>query len=379
MRTNVAVVVAILVSGRVLAQGEAKPAPTPTAATAELKAPAAPLLVPVPANLGADAVLPPPEATPATAAPTLSCEKTGPATATVGRPWTYQIVLRNLGAVALQQVRVEDTLPADAHLVSTEPKGEQTGNCVSWNLGTLEPGGQRRLEVTLQPSHEGPLTQAATATFTISSTVSSSLSTNILPAPGRLALTLTGPERVATGGRATFRLIVANAGPGPLTGVVLRDRLPPGLQHPQGEFLEADVGKLAPAQSKQVTLEVAAVKPGRYVTQAIATSHEGGEASAQAVLLVTELPVVVRKSAPVRRLLTRESEYHIQATNPGPAVARHVELSDRLPDGFDFVSASDGGTFDAHARRVSWVLDMVPAGQTKTLTVRVLAPTAAPQ
>jgi hypothetical protein len=45
-------------------------------------------------------------------------------------------------------------------------------------------------------------------------------------------------------------------------------------------------------------------------------------------------------------------------------------VTDTLPRGLRFLSASDGGTYDAETRTVTWDLGTVPVGDVDTLKLR---------
>jgi uncharacterized repeat protein (TIGR01451 family) len=67
-----------------------------------------------------------------------------------------------------------------------------------------------------------------------------------------------------------------------------------------------------------------------------------------------------------------ELTYTVRVDNIGSAAAQNVLVRDVLPEGTTFVSASDGGTYDAATRTVRWSLGTFGAGQAvKALTLRV--------
>jgi uncharacterized repeat protein (TIGR01451 family) len=297
--------------------------------------------------------------------PALQLEVFGPAALNLGKPLTYEIVVRNTGAAAAAAVRVEDEVPAGARCLGAEPRPEVHGDRLIWNLGSLEPGAERRLKVELQPAGEGELTSTASVTFAASAPVRTRITRP------RLTLAMTGPERVQVGDAADFQLQVSNPGTGPATGVVLAARLPAGLQHPQGDFIQADLGTLAPGETRSVTLQTTAVKAGRHVNQAQVIGEESLMASAQAAVGITEPILAVRLSGPQRCFLDRETEFRLEVSNTGTAPATSVWLTDVLPEGLEFLSASDGGVLEPTARAIGWALGTLPAGQTRGVTVRL--------
>src|SRR5262249_6485040 len=63
--------------------------------------------------------------------------------------------------------------------------------------------------------------------------------------------------------------------------------------------------------------------------------------------------------------------YTIRVHNPGSTPAANVLLTDVMPEGMKFLTASDGGQHDARARQVSWRLDEIGPGQTKQVQVEL--------
>src|SRR5262245_46728283 len=89
-----------------------------------------------------DNVPPPP-----TAAPSIAIEMVGPEIANIGSPVGYELVVHNTGKVAVAHVRVEDEMPNGFTYVGGEPKADQPGPRMAWNLGGMEPGTERRIKV----------------------------------------------------------------------------------------------------------------------------------------------------------------------------------------------------------------------------------------
>ena len=86
--------------------------------------------------------------------------------------------------------------------------------------------------------------------------------------------------------------------------------------------------------------------------------------------------VVVTTTAPLTVATGSQLNYSISYTNGGPAESSNAVLTDVLPTGVDFVSATNGGTYKASTRTVTWSLGSVNVGFTGTrgLTVKVRAP-----
>lgn len=299
--------------------------------------------------------------------PSLSLEKIGPAAVEAGKPVAYEIVVRNSGPAAVFNVRVQDELPAGARVLATEPKADTQGDGLAWDLATLEPGAEQHLKVEVQPAGEGDFVSTATATFS----ASCSLQTRVTQP--RLLVTQTGPSTVALGEKASFLIQVTNVGTAPAGHVILHAHLPAGLKHEQGEDIEAELGTLGPAETKKVTLETLAVKSGRQVNEATALADKGLQAAAQSVVMVTEPALLLRVSGPQRRILERRAKFDLEVANAGSAPAANVRVTDRVPPEMEFVSASDGGTYDVSSRTVTWALPTLGPGQRRGLSVTLLA------
>ncbi|MGB3515876.1 MAG: DUF4347 domain-containing protein [Elainellaceae cyanobacterium] len=87
--------------------------------------------------------------------------------------------------------------------------------------------------------------------------------------------------------------------------------------------------------------------------------------------------LVVRKAGPSDVLPGDEFTYNITVTNSGPNNATNVSLQDLLPDGLTFVSASNGGTYDAVTNTINWTPINLNNGNQVTYSVTVQAPATA--
>ena len=296
----------------------------------------------------------------------LSVEVLGPAQFAPGETLSYEIVVTNPGPVLLARVRVEDQLPVGAKLRSADPAPEEQGDHLVWNLGNLEGHGQRRLRVEIQPGGQTELMLTPTATFT----AALGLRTKLVQPP--FAVTLSAPDVVKRGAMVVISIQVANHSSAPLGHVVLHDQLPAGLEHPQGRIIEADVGTLGAGETKSLHLEVVADQTGRFVNEVSAVAEGGLHVHASTAVQVTEATLDVKIAAPDRLEATQDANIRVDAINPGPAGAVKVRLTQRVPEGFDLLTVSPGGTFDPSMRCVTWLFDTLPAGQRQivTLTVR---------
>jgi uncharacterized repeat protein (TIGR01451 family) len=241
------------------------------------------------------------------ASPALTLEKKGPESISLGRPLVYELIVRNVSAVPALQVRVDDALPPGTRVLATEPEAPVQGDRLSWVLDNIPPGGERHFRVKVQPAAAGDWRGNACASVVVSA--SSSLHTRVLggngPAPAapaaprpslperrddraamNLSISLAGPQSVAVGEPAVFQIRITNNGRQALRGLVLRDHVPPGLQHPAGPELEAELGTLEAGKTRNITLTTSAVRPGRFVNEALVATSDGQQAEARAAIQV---------------------------------------------------------------------------------------------
>jgi uncharacterized repeat protein (TIGR01451 family) len=295
----------------------------------------------------------------------LALEVAGPDQAAVGQPLSCTITVRNLGTMVLASVRVEAPLPAGVRAVLTEPTADNQSDRLSWRLGNLEAGGVRQLKLELLPSAPGELHLRPTASFASAVGLRARI---IRPVFG---LTAAGPDGATTGARVVFPIQLANHGAAPLTRVVLRAQLSPGLQHPQGTLIQADVGTLAPGDSRTVHLEAVAAEVGRQVCEVSAEADGGLEAHSRAAVSVTRPAVTLRLDGPRQGKLGAELAFQVDLGNPGSGPAEDVRLTQVLPDGLEFVAASTGGAFDPARHVVTWTLGTLSPAQKQTVTLKL--------
>ena len=195
------------------------------------------------------------------------------------------------------------------------------------------------------------------------------------------AVSLAGPETAGRGDAASFRIEVSNNGPITVRHIVVRDNLPPGLRHPQGDAIEADVGDLAPGQSRTVRLDTTAVQEGSFVNEVVATADGGLRAAARFGLRIRDVasapppdaprPDAPRPTAPRQALwvemlaqedplpVSCETTYLVRVHNEGDAPATNVQLTVLLPDGLVPLQA-DGPTAFRVARQQA-IADPLPS------------------
>ncbi len=300
-------------------------------------------------------------------APTLTIEKLAPAEIQIGKPAKFIIKVRNAGSVAAQGVEIHDTIPQGTQLIDTAPQAArgQRGALV-WELGTLKPADERKVEVDLMPTAEGEIGSVATVHFRAEASVRT-VSTKPM-----LTLDVTGPERVMKGDKVVLKIHLSNPGSGAASGIIISENVPEGLSHPDGKELEFELGVLKPGESRELDLALTAAAAG-VVTNVISARGDASlTAEAQTEIEVVAPQLQVSMAGPKRRYLERNATHTISVSNPGTASAKDVDLMAVLPRQLKFVEANNGGQFDAATHAVYWSLEELPPQETGTVTLTTL-------
>src|SRR5262249_37568412 len=201
----------------------------------------------------------------------------------------------------------------------------------------------------------------------------------------KLAMAISGPASVLVGEIVAFQIRLTNTGTGPIEKLLLRDKLPPGLQHPQGETLEAEIAGLAPGESRSVTLKTTAAKVGSYIHEiqayadgAAAEIQPTGavrnpdlEAVARTEIKIVEPGLQVKIGGPKTCLIKCEGVLLIDLTNPGTASAKNIVVTTRVPEGMELVAVSDEGRYDPTTKTATWGFTALEPAAHHVLTLKV--------
>ncbi len=217
--------------------------------------------------------------------PVLAIAKTGPAKQYLGRPITYEITVTNKGDAPAAQVVVEDTIPAGAQGVHTEPTGTVSGSKALWQLGTLAVNAAQKVKIAYIPAEAESVAQAATATGFCAEPVSATAKTMLFGIAAVLLEVVDTDDPVLVGGRTTYRITVANQGSRPSTSVqitaIVEDAeeivtgngpTPVTIAGRTARF--APLATLAPKAQATWQVTVKALKPGDVRFRATMTTAE---------------------------------------------------------------------------------------------------------
>jgi uncharacterized repeat protein (TIGR01451 family) len=212
--------------------------------------------------------------------------------------------------------------------------------------------------------------------------------------PGDLAVTVTdSPDPVFVNQNVTYTIAVTNAGGATANNVTLSNVLPAATSFffattTQGSVFKQDndvtvhLGTLANGASATVTIIATATAGGSLTNRASVTSSlteqtpaNNSTTAVTTAIEVADLAVGVTDS-PDPVVVGTTLTYVVSVTNLGPVTAPGVNVTNMLPAGVNFVSATASqGTFSQNAGMVSASLGSLANGATATLTIRA-TPTA---
>jgi uncharacterized repeat protein (TIGR01451 family) len=294
-------------------------------------------------------------------------EKQAPAEVQVGEPAKIELRIQNTGTVPAHDVHVRDFVPAGTTFVAAQPPANPgIDGTLEWSLGTLKPGDDTTIQVEVTPTTEGEMGSVAVVSFATESGARSRVT------KPDLTLQVTSEKEVMIGHDVALTIKIANPGSGPATGVVLDERVPPGLKHAAGPELEFEVGTLKPGETRELELVLTAAQAGRIVNQLSARADGNLEVQAQSELEVIAPALEIQMDGPSQRYLERQATYTVSVSNPGTATAKGIELVTRLPRGLKFVKANNSGHYDANSHSVTWALEELPPSVTGTVMLTAI-------
>jgi uncharacterized repeat protein (TIGR01451 family) len=294
---------------------------------------------------------------------------------------------------------VTDTLPAGVTFVSvssTQGTCINTAGTVVCSIGNLDNGGSATITINVTaPTTAGTITNTATVKGnepdpnTANNTASATI--GCACASADLSITKTAPIITPVGTQLSYTITATNAGPSPATGVTVTDTLPSqvsfvsassGCTDTAGTVV-CNVGNLEVGASSTITITVSSTTPGTATNTATIEGNEPDPNTANNTASATNIwcacapsaDLSITKTAPATATTSSPLTYTIVATDNGPGPATGVTVTDTLPAGVSFVSASSGCT-DIGGTVVCNVGNL-GFGASATITINATAPSTA--
>ncbi len=143
--------------------------------------------------------------------PGLKIAKAGPKEMLINKNAKYTIKVTNTGDVPLTGVVVTDTAPAPTTLVAA-PGATISGNTATWNIGTLNKGEEKDLEVTLTSKSPGNYCNAVKVVSAQGLQEAAQACTDWIGVTGVLVEVVDDPDPIQVDEFTTFTIRVTNQG-----------------------------------------------------------------------------------------------------------------------------------------------------------------------
>lgn len=308
----------------------------------------------------------------------------------VGSQVIFTITAKNNGPSNATNVSVNDVLPSGYTFLSASAPAGTTYNSNTglWSIGGLTNGANAVLTITATVNTEGNRTNTATVTAKENDPDASNNTASATTTPVDVAdifVNKTGNLMPTVGDEITFIITVGNNGPSKATGVSVTDLLPDGytltrVNHSAGTNYDATTGIWTVGNiisgSSFILLIDAVVKPsGNYTNSATAKANEHDPNEANNIDVITPIPLrsadlsITKSVNNSNPKVGSQVIFTVTTTNNGPSDASNVQVTDILPGGYTFVSASvPTGTSYSNSTGV-WAIGDLAEGNQATLTV----------
>ncbi|MEN6551515.1 MAG: hypothetical protein ABFC34_01375, partial [Methanobacterium sp.] len=305
---------------------------------------------------------------------------------------TFTLTASNYGPNDAANVKVYNTLPNGFNYVSDDSNGKFNSTSGLWAVGPLANGASAILHIVAQAMISNA-TVTDTANITDpdptsttefydpnSSNDNASVSVDVGPATDPAVTITSSAPRCNCQDKVVFTITARNNGPNNATGVTVMTTLPAGLK-----FVSADglynsttgtwtIGNLASSATATLKLEAQATGSRTTVTTAASifgyeldTNDTNNQANVTTILdPVTDLSITKTTDKTTVNYLQNVT-FTLTAHNSGPNDATGVTVTDKLPNGLKFLSASGNGTYNATSG--VWTVGNLANGATAAINI----------
>jgi len=351
-----------------------------------------------------------------TASADLSVIKTGPATANAGTNITYTITLTNNGPSNAANVALTDVVPANTTFVAESQTTGPTFSCITpaaggtgainCTIASFAPGSATfSITVHISPGAVGAVisntANVATTTTDANPGNNSSTALTNATASADVSIVKTAPAAAATSSNLTYSITVTNNGPSDAAGVTMSDTLPPNttfvsesqptgpaficINPPSGGTgtVSCSIATLTAGTSATfsivVQIAVAAPLGPSSNTATVTTSSPDPNPANNSSTAITTIALatadlsITKTPSPGPFGTGLPLTYTIVVTNGGPNTATGVTVTDILPPGTTFQSATPGGACSG-TTTITCNAGTLTSGASATFTLTVTLP-----
>ncbi|MCZ3365826.1 carboxypeptidase regulatory-like domain-containing protein [Methanobacterium veterum] len=298
---------------------------------------------------------------------------------------TYTLKVHNNGPDAAAGVIVTDKLPSGLKFISANGNGTYNITTGIWTIGTLTNGAEATLNIIAQViASNTKITNIADITGTNydpDPNNDQSNSTITVGTASDLKITKTAnntnPKYLEN---VTFTLIVHNYGPDAATGVKVTDKLPAGLKFisSNGNYDSATgiwtIGTLTNGAEATLSIIAQVIVSNTKITNIAEVKGDNYDQNSTNNQSNTTITVGAASDLKIIKTVNNACPNYLQnvtytltAHNNGPNTATGVKVTDKLPAGLKFISASGNGTYNSTTG--TWTIGNLANGKDAILKI----------
>jgi uncharacterized repeat protein (TIGR01451 family) len=286
--------------------------------------------------------------------PRLQLAVTGKSQAVAGDEVTLTLRVTNPGSGPATGVLIRDLVPAGLE--------HAAGDEIEYEVGALEPGETREVQLTLAAVKAGD--QTSYVQVTADGGLRETKEFVVHVREPQLAVQKTGPKQRYIERPATYSIVVSNPGSAPAGRVEVVDELPAGVvlvEASDGGRLSQDkksvrwaFDELDAGEQRKLSLIVRPTAPGEFVSQVVATAEGGLRAEAEAATVVEGIAAisvtVTDAEDPIEA--GAETTYEIRVVNRGSEAATNVVIQATTSRGLRPVKGSGPVGYEIRGQEV---------------------------
>ncbi|WP_295113878.1 CARDB domain-containing protein [uncultured Methanobrevibacter sp.] len=289
----------------------------------------------------------------------------------------FTITVTNNGKINVTNVSFTDIMDLSVF----EIKGhngtfKQNGNELLFEIGSLNVGDTYKVWIQAKALTNGTFTNVVNVTSFENKTAGyDNVSVKVIPIVNLTVVKTVNVEKIGLNNYVVFTINVTNNGPSNATNVEINDALPIGLEYYDSNLTgyvygeEYIVPLILPGKSFAFTITAWAIEEGNFTNKVYVTCAENGtvkKANASVEVVVVNLTAV---KYPDNAVVGNNSlvNFTIEVKNNDVLNATYVFVYDIIPDGFEFVNATEG--YYHVENLVFWVIEKLVNGSTDKLWI----------
>lgn len=284
-----------------------------------------------------------------------------------GQPFTVEVFVTNTGGRPAEDVELIGHWSKSYKLAEADPAAARSlGVQQVWQLGRMAAKETRSLRLVFSPAEQTDGSEFQSS-FRVSTRVESN---DVKSTPIRrpaLELAVTGPAVAVVGQPVRVQLLIRNPDAAEVKGVTVQSKLPPGITHPSGSDLEADVKPLAAGGAETLPLELTPTRAGTVRTVFKVSGTGVPPVEREFTLTAVDAKLEVGLNGPKTLPQNWPGTYEVTVRNAGDQTTPGVQVEVGVPAGFEELRATGGAKFDQAERRLVWAFGDLRAGESRTV------------